>query len=105
MTNEQFNKYKELQEQVQELDDFLHCCGVCYEDSNGECKSQNLFIKFIYKFKYKFKQKTKTTTSFCYYKNGYHYKHDFIVPKPLQVRIAKTVYEYKKEIEKEMKEL
>ena len=103
MTNKQFEEYKELQEQIKMLDLFLYNCGICYEDSFGECKGNKLVLRFTRNKD----NKQKIEYKFLQYNDGIFLNvlHDFTIPKQLQIRIAKTVYDYKKEIEKRMEEL
>ena len=93
MTKEQYEAYEEYTKQIDDLDEFLYYCGVCYESSNCKCMSKNLsiiFHKFIENFKFKY---------------GNYKQCEITVPKPLQVQIAKLVYEYKKGLEKKRDEL
>lgn len=99
MTNKQFEEYKELQEQIKMLDLFLYNCGICYEDSFGECKRNKLILRF----KRNKDTKQKIVHEFLCSEGGFLY--NLTIPKQLQIRIAKTVYDYKKEIEKRMEEL
>lgn len=90
MTNEQYEKYKKLEEEVKPVKDFLFWCGDRYKDKTTG--------------KYTFGILTKLNNFFMYKNSRFSSmeSNTFEIPKELQKRIVQTIEEYVDEVEKEM---
>lgn len=92
MTNEQYEKYKYLSEEIAPVKQFLSFCGNKYHTSCG---------------KYSFRILTKLKDSFLTANTnwGSVEEHSYKMPKELQQRIVKVIEEYVNEKEEELKRI
>lgn len=93
-----YSRYKRLQREINDIDALLHFCGICYP-SPEEGGTDDMSVTFVKekeaitikeKFEVFFGRKLLPT------------EVTFKVPKPLQVQIAKLLYEYRESAVKQI---
>ena len=99
MTEKQYELYDKKKKELEELENLLKCAGVCYPDENARnmkmsavvAKNKPVFFRKGFKI---FATQVATNN-----------KYEFDIPKPLQVQIAKLIYEYTKQLKTEMENI